>query len=323
MRLARRLLSRPKMSVVVVVYDMGREAPRTLRSLAKGYQGGIEEEDYEVIVVDNGSPTPLGESVVRSFGKQFRYHYIENASPSPAAAVNFGVQQSRGKLLNVMIDGARMVTPSLLRYNLLAFKTYRDPTVVTLGWHLGPDRQQRSIQNGYSKAVEDELLKSIEWPYQGYSLYKIAALGGSSRDGCFSTIAESNTIGISRRAFEELGGVDTSFALPGGGLVNLDFYKRASERPDTELVLLLGEGSFHQLHGGASTNITQAQLDGKFKEWSEDYRRIRGTPWQPPKAPTEFLGTIRKEVLPHLLWSANHRLEMLAAVEKHKPPGAS
>jgi glycosyltransferase involved in cell wall biosynthesis len=316
-------MSKPKMSVVVVIYDMAREAPRTLWSLAKGYQMGIDEADYEVIVVDNGSPTPLSESLVRTFGKQFRYYYIEDASPSPASAVNFGVQRCRAKLLNIMIDGARMVTPALLRYSLLAFETYSDPTVMTLGWHLGPDRQQRSIQNGYSKAVEDELLKSIDWPHHGYGLYKIASLGGSSRDGCFSTVAESNTIGISKRAFEELKGFDTAFALPGGGLVNLDFYKRASERPNTELVCLIGEGSFHQLHGGASTGITQAQLDGKFKEWSEDYRRIRGTSWQSPKRPTDYLGTINKEVLPHLAWSANHRLEILAAAAKQEPQATS
>jgi glycosyltransferase involved in cell wall biosynthesis len=316
-------MSRPKLSVVVVVYDMARETPKTLSSLAKNYQVGIDEEDYEVIVVDNGSPTPLGEALVRKFGRQFRYYYIEDASPSPASAVNFGVQRCRGKLLNIMIDGARMVTPGLLRNNLLAFKAYDDPTVMTLGWHLGPDRQQKSIQNGYSKAVEDDLLKGIDWPRQGYSLYKVASLGGSSRDGCFSTVAESNTIGISRRAFEELKGFDTAFALPGGGLVNLDFYKRASERPNTELVCLVGEGSFHQLHGGASTGITQAQLDGKFKEWSEDYRRIRGTPWQSPKRPTAYLGPINKEVLPHLAWSANHRLEILAAAAKQEPPAAS
>ena len=41
--------------------------------------------------------------------------------------------------------------------------------------------------------------------------------------------------------------------MPGGGLVNLDFYTRASLRSDVELVQILGEGTFHQFHGGAMT----------------------------------------------------------------------
>ncbi|MET0884236.1 MAG: glycosyltransferase family A protein, partial [Acidimicrobiales bacterium] len=47
------------LSVVVVTYDMERELPRTLRSLSADLQVGIEASDYEVIVVDNGSPRPV------------------------------------------------------------------------------------------------------------------------------------------------------------------------------------------------------------------------------------------------------------------------
>ena len=45
----------PALSVVVVVYDMAREAPRTLHSLSRRYQQGGAELDYEVIVVDDSS----------------------------------------------------------------------------------------------------------------------------------------------------------------------------------------------------------------------------------------------------------------------------
>ncbi|MBV9065146.1 MAG: glycosyltransferase, partial [Methylobacteriaceae bacterium] len=46
---------RPQISVIVVVYNIPREAPRTLYSLSAAYQQNIAAEDYEVIVVDNGS----------------------------------------------------------------------------------------------------------------------------------------------------------------------------------------------------------------------------------------------------------------------------
>ena len=63
------------LSVVVVFYNMRREAARTLHSLSRAYQQGIDDLDYEVIVVENGSVADqrLGEEFVESFGPEFRY----------------------------------------------------------------------------------------------------------------------------------------------------------------------------------------------------------------------------------------------------------
>ena len=63
------------LTVVVVFYNMRREAARTLHSLSRAYQEGIDDLDYEVIVVENGSDADqrLGEEFVRSFGPEFRY----------------------------------------------------------------------------------------------------------------------------------------------------------------------------------------------------------------------------------------------------------
>ena len=63
------------LSVVVVFYNMRREAARTLHSLSRAYQREIEDLDYEVIVVENGSAEDqrLGEDFVRGFGPEFRY----------------------------------------------------------------------------------------------------------------------------------------------------------------------------------------------------------------------------------------------------------
>ncbi len=77
-----------------VVYNMRREAARTLHSLSRSYQRGVEDLDYEVIVVENGSDPDqrLGEEFVRSFGPEFRYIDLAGeASPSPAPAVNRGI----------------------------------------------------------------------------------------------------------------------------------------------------------------------------------------------------------------------------------------
>ena len=66
---------------------MRREAERTLHSLSRAYQQGIDDLDYEVIVVENGSADDqrLGEDFVRGFGPEFRYLDLgDDATPSPA-----------------------------------------------------------------------------------------------------------------------------------------------------------------------------------------------------------------------------------------------
>lgn len=300
--------AKPWLSIIVVVYDMSREVSRTLQSLTPEYQQSISSDEYEVIVIDNGSPVPLGAENANSFGKNFHYHYIQDAHPSPASAINFGVKHSKGDIVGIMIDGARIVTPGLLHYTKLAFKAYEDPTVAALGWHIGPEAQQKSVAKGYNQEVEDKLLADINWPNEGYRLFEISSLAGSSAHGCFCPIAESNTIFLRRNAYNEIGGYDPAFDIPGGGLINLDFYRRACERKGASVVILLGEGSFHQVHNGVSTNIPEEDCAKRFQEWAAQYQKIRGLPWDYPKYKAEYMGFIPTEALEYISWSANHKI---------------
>ncbi|HEV2333069.1 MAG TPA: glycosyltransferase [Gammaproteobacteria bacterium] len=307
-----KLLHRPKLSVIVIIYDMAREAPRTLKSLSVPYQTGITVDDYEVIVVDNGSPQPLGESVVRACGPNFRYVYIKDAQKSPAAAINHGVALSRAEVVGICIDGARIASPGLLATALKGFELHTHPVVATLGWHLGPELQQKSVLKGYDQATEDALLESIRWPEDGYRLFDISVLAASSYKGYFAAPSESNAIFLERRTFLELGGYDTAFDLPGGGLLNLDFFIRALERHQSPYVMLLGEGTFHQMHGGASTG-GEPQRD-RFQEWAEQYRRIRGKEWRHPERPALYLGDLPAPASKSLYHARdNHRSEIPGA----------
>lgn len=292
-------MGEPRLSVVVVVFDMAREAPRTLHSLAVPYQRAITPRDYEVIVVDNGSPTPLGEAAASACGANFQYHYLEHAAASPAAAVNFGVEMSRGEIVCIFIDGARLASPGLLSTALSGFALYPDPVVATLGWHLGPEVQPRSMLAGYDQAREDQLLESIDWPSDGYRLFDISVFAESSREGFFVTPPESNAVFLRRDSFRELGGYDPAFDLPGGGLVNLDFFSRALERDGSTLIVVLGEGTFHQIHGGASTGARDPGVD-RFQQYTDQYRRIRDKPYQAPRTPAVYLGGLGPETLTHL-----------------------
>ena len=57
------------------MYNMRREAERTLHALSRAYQEGIDDIGYEVIVLENGSDEAekLDAEFVESFGPEFRY----------------------------------------------------------------------------------------------------------------------------------------------------------------------------------------------------------------------------------------------------------
>src|SRR5580704_10001226 len=126
---------RPDVSVVVVVYNMAREAPRTLHSLSAGYQRHIDADDYEVIVVDNGSQPPFDGKILEGLAGNFRLIRMDPAHPSPARAANRGLAEARGKIIGMMIDGARMVTPGLLHFSRHGAQLYERAAVTALTWH--------------------------------------------------------------------------------------------------------------------------------------------------------------------------------------------
>jgi hypothetical protein len=147
---------------------------------------------------------------------------------------------------------------------------------------------------GYNRAREDALLESIGWPQDGYRLFEIATLDESSNSNGLGPVSESNSLFLKRELWRELGGMDERFDLPGGGLLNLDTFRRALELPQAELVYLLGEATFHQFHGGEATNSPLDRFNQSLQAWLDQYRAIRGRPFQllPLKTRATYLGTL-------------------------------
>ena len=287
-------------SVVVIAYNMAREIPRTLLSLSASYQRDIPADDYEVIVVDNGSSPPLDPAIFGDLQGNFRLIRIDPAPPSPAHAINRGLAAARGKIVGVMIDGARIVTPGLLHFARQGAYLYQRAVVATIPWHLGPDIQERSVTNGYDKRREDALLQSIAWPSDGYRLFEISTI--RRPEAYFGPMAETNTLFLHRDTWDSLGGYDERFDEPAGGFVNMDTFRRALELPDAGLVILLGEAACHQLHGSVGTNPWNSQ-SVESKEGSErrraQYKSIRGHHWSYAKEnrPRTYLGTLPSAAL--------------------------
>ena len=222
----------------------------------------------------------------------------DRAPSSPAYAVNRGLAAARGKIIGVMIDGARIVTPGFLHFARSGAGLYRRAVVASLGWYLGLDIQRWAIECKYNQKREDALLASIGWPQDGYRLFEIAALDESSVDGWFHRISESNGLFLSSESWDLLGGFDERFDSPGGGLLNLDIMIRALEMPERELVILLGEATFHQIHGGIATNAEFRIFPQKFNEWRQQYESIRQKPWAvPEQVQRTYIGTLPQPAL--------------------------
>jgi glycosyltransferase involved in cell wall biosynthesis len=266
----------PKLSIIVIFYNMQREAKRTLLSLSTAYQTGVQPEEYEVIAIDNASTEPLSADEVTAFGPNFRYHFHETSSVSPVGAVNAGVDMTTGDYVAAIIDGARMATPGLIQSTLTALKLVREPFVSALSWHLGPDMQRKSMNTGYDQAQEDRLLESIEWPTDGYKLFEISTIAPSSKEGFFGDVPpECSWFAMPRTTYLKLGGFEPRFVSPGGGYMNHDFRNRALKIPNVKPINLLGEGVFHQFHGGVSTNAKDQVFSNTLDMFRTEYEAIR------------------------------------------------
>ena len=274
----------PKLSVVVVAYNMRRELPRTLLSLSAAMQKGISPEEYEIIVIDNGSTDPFDEDACRKAAGNVFFHKTDSPSSSPAAAANFGISLAKAGLVGVFIDGARLASPGLLKRAVDAARIDSRTVIGACGFHLGLDVQMKSVKNGYDQQVEDRMLAASGWENDGYRLFDISCFAGSSEGGWFRLPAETNSLFMSKSLWKELGGYDAAFSYPGGGLCNLDVWSRALDLPAGKVVMLLGEGTFHQVHGGAATSNLFS-----YVEMEKEYRKIRGVPYRRPDViPIQF-----------------------------------
>ena len=281
-----------KLSVIVIAYNMQRELPRTLQALARSYQSAAAELDYEIIVVDNGSPQPLQLDAVTTHGLPVRLLRIEDARVSPAQALNRGVAIAQGEIVCLMVDGAHLLTPGVFEWALRSFAAFECPVVAVRYFYLGPGEQPDTVLRGYDQQAEDALLQQTAWPRDGYRLFEVGTplAGGADRITWFNRMFESNCLFMTRGHYRAIGGSDEQFDLPGGGFLNLDLFKRAADAEGAELVQLVGEGSFHQVHGGTTTNSDTEAREARLASYRDQYRQLRGHDRLLSDKPLNFLG---------------------------------
>ena len=262
------------LSIIVNFYNMEREAARTLHSLSRRFQRGMEHIGYEVLCVDNGSSPALEETFVTSFGPEFRLVRPQIVRPSPCAALNEAATQARGRWLALMIDGAHLLSPGALCEAHAALAGAPRAVVALRQWFIGGDQRWFSSV-GYSRDHEDILFCKISWPEEGYRLFEISSPMYESPNSWFDGMSESNCLFVATDLYAKIGGFDEAFDRPGAGFANLDLFRRAVDAADV-VISLVGEASFHQYHGGITTNIDDLVKDRRVRTYANHYEQVRG-----------------------------------------------
>ena len=271
-----------QLSIIVAAYNMSREIPRTLTSMLPPAQQGVENVDYEIIVVDNGSTDDLDLSGFEHAARPVRLvrHAPGEALVTPVNAINDAVRDAaRGDQLLVCIDGARMLSKCLIRRSLDVLAKDRDAVAFVPSFHLGEMLQKLAMEHGYNQEVEDRLLAGVDWQNDLDTLFGISVFAGCHHPQSHFRQNESNALCMTRESWDALGGFNEGFVRPGGGLCNLELFTRIVERPDALSVCLLGEGTFHQFHGGAAT-----ANPAYFKDSLDEYKTATGREYEYPQS---------------------------------------
>lgn len=264
----------PDISIAIVCWRMSRELPRTLWSLSRAFQQGVEDLDYEIIVIDNGSEelpcTPKMEPAPSIDVATVR-------SPSPVGAINEALERARGRLIGAWIDGARIAAPNLVRSVWQAAQLHPNPVLAVPNRQFGPVRQAISVGEDYSREVEDTLLQQAGWPSPDADLFAISAPEAAH---IRAPMLESNALFLTAQDWERLGRYDPAFAEAGGGAANPDMFWRATQLPDTQLIRMDGTATFHQVHGGTTTFGPEKAI-AALKQAARNYAQVRGQVLRP------------------------------------------
>ena len=109
----------------------------------------------------------------------------------------------------------------------------------------------------------------------------------------FDGLWESNCMFVSRKQLEQVGCFDENFTVAGGGYANLELYERLGSSPDISVATIIGEGSFHQVHGGTTTNQADAEeRRSRVFGYSQHYAELRGRAFRGPGKPIHYVGRI-------------------------------
>ncbi|MEC4819722.1 MAG: glycosyltransferase [Scytonema sp. PMC 1069.18] len=179
----------PLFSIIIPTYNRPERLTACLESLTRL---DYPLQNFEVIVVDDGSKTPL-EPVVARFHNQLHLTLIKQTNAGPASARNTGAKEARGKYLAFTDDDC---APAPDWLTTLAAHFTKVPDCMVGG------RTLNALENNLYSTASQVLIDFL------YAYYNT----GSHQSNFFA----SNNIALPSDLFLTLGGFDTTFPLAAG-----------------------------------------------------------------------------------------------------------
>lgn len=173
-------------SIVIPTYNRPERLASCLKAIAKlNYPRDL----FEVIVVDDGSKTPL-DSVVKPLQEEIKIKLLRQANAGPAAARNRGAAEAQGEFLAFTDDDCQPTADWLTKFAA----SFADAPQAMLGGKT----INALANNPFSTASQ----KLIDYLYEYYNPAK-------GKDAFFA----SNNIAMPTANFKALNGFDVSFPL--------------------------------------------------------------------------------------------------------------
>jgi hypothetical protein len=178
------------------------------------------------------------------------------------------------------------------------------------------------VQAGHSAALEEEKLRELAWQENGYRLFKWACWSSSNQRGYLQPMQECNALFCSAENFKHIGGADERFDQPGGGSINLYLYRRLGMLPDIVLYVLPGEGSFHQFHGGVTTQELSEDDTRRavLKSFDTRLEEVWGGPFKALTREPILLGAVTHWAQPFLENASEMASQRFARLTANKKP---
>lgn len=190
--------------------------PDVLRStLTALLQVDYAAEDYEVVVVDDGSGDATADVVSALAANDTRIRYHPQQNSGVATARNNGARAATGELL-IFLDDDMLVQSDHIRAHIAVRERYGD-CLVNGHWEFS-DATRRSLEQTpfgrYRLVLEDEVRERFDRIELGQGRSEVTSVTAAN-------------LGISARTFAALGGFDERF--PYAGYEDQEFSYRARE----------------------------------------------------------------------------------------------
>ena len=143
-------------------------------------------------------------------------------------------------------------------------------------WFIGGDQRWLTMV-GYTRAQEDQLFERIRWPMNGYDLFRIGVPMSENPEPWFDGTQREQLPDVADGAVRPHRRLRRSLRSGWRWICQpRSVAARQRGRATAPLVAPIGEASFHQFHGGTTTNVDDVEKDLRVRAYASAYRALRG-----------------------------------------------